>query len=113
MFLTLSLLLTAACLLPATGKLLGHPMMRQAADHFRIAWSRYRLIGVAELAAGAGVLVGLWWHPIGLVAAIGLALLLFGALITHRRASDGVKEMTAALLALAITVAYLAVAFTG
>lgn len=113
MFLTLSLLLTAACLLPATGKLLGHPMMRQAADHFRIAWSRYRVIGVAELAAGAGLLVGLWWHPIGLAAAIGMALLLLGALITHRRANDGVKEMMPALLALAINVAYLAVAFTS
>jgi uncharacterized membrane protein YhaH (DUF805 family) len=42
-----------------------------------------------------------------------MALLLLGALITHRRAADGGKEMAPALLALAITIAYLAVALTS
>jgi DoxX-like protein len=58
MFLALSLLLAAACAVPASAKLLAHPKMRKAAAHFRIPWPSYRLIGVAELAA-AGVLVGL------------------------------------------------------
>ena len=63
MFVTISLLMTAVCLLPAAGKLLGQPKMRQSAEHFGIPWPRYRLIGVAELAAAAGILIGLWWHP--------------------------------------------------
>src|SRR5208282_5743239 len=113
MFITISLLLAAACLLPAVGKLTGNPKMRQSAAHFGIPWSRYRLIGVAELAAAAGVLIGLWWHPLGLAAAAGMALLLLGALITHRQAADGTKEMAPALLALAVTIAYLAIALTG
>ncbi len=69
MFITISLLLAAACLLPAVGKLTGNPKMRQSAAHFGIPWSRYRLIGVAELAAAAGVVTGLWWHPLGVAAA--------------------------------------------
>ena len=89
MFITISLLLAAACLLPAVGKLTGQPKMRQSAAHFGIPWSRYRLIGVAELAAAAGVVIGLCWHPLGVAAAAGMALLLIGALITHRRAQDG------------------------
>ena len=89
MFVTISLLLAAACLLPAAGKLTGQPRMRKSAAHFGIPWPRYRLIGVAELAAAAGILTGLWWHPLGLAAAAGMALLLIGALITHRRAEDG------------------------
>lgn len=113
MFIALSVLLAVACLLPAMAKLLGHPMMRQSADHFRIRWSRYQLIGVAELAAAAGLLVGLWWHPIGLAAASGTAVLLFGALITHRRANDEAKAMTPALLALVISFAYVAVALSS
>jgi uncharacterized membrane protein YphA (DoxX/SURF4 family) len=113
MFVTFSLLLAAACLLPAAGKLTGQPKMRQSAAHFGISWPRYRLIGIAELAAAAGILVGLWWHPIGLAAAAGMALLLLGALISHRRAADDGKEMAPALLALAITVAYLAIALTS
>ena len=113
MFVTVSLLLAAACLLPAAGKLLGHPKMRHAAVHFGIPWPRYRLIGVAELAAAGGVLAGLWWHPLGLAAAAGMVLLLLGALITHRRAADSGKETAPALLALAITLAYLVVALTS
>ena len=112
MFITISLLLAAACLLPAVGKLTGNPKMRQSAAHFGIPWSRYRLIGVAELAAAAGVVIGLWWHPLGVAAAAGMALLLLGALITHRRAKDGGKEIAPALLGLAITLAYLAIALT-
>jgi len=112
-FITMSLLLAAACLLPAAGKLAGNPKMRQSAAHFGIAWPHYRLIGVAELAAAAGVLIGLWRHPLGVAAAAGMALLLLGAVITHRRAADGGKEMAPALLALAITIAYLAIALTS
>jgi uncharacterized membrane protein YphA (DoxX/SURF4 family) len=113
MFVTISLVLVAACLLPAAGKLLGHPRMRQSAEHFGIRWPRYRLIGVAELAAATGILIGLWWHPLGLAAAAGMLLLLTGALITHRRAADSGKEMAPALIDLAITIAYLAIALTS
>ncbi len=113
MLVTVSLLLAVVCLLPAASKLLGHPKMRQSAAHFGISWPRYRLIGAAELAAAAGVLIGLWWHPLGLAAAAAMALLLLGALITHRRAADRGKEMAPALLALAITLAYLAIALAS
>lgn len=113
MFVTVSLLLAAACLLPAAGKLLGNPKMRQAAAHFGIPWNRYRLIGLAELAAAAGVLAGLWWHPLGVAAAAGMVLLLLGAVLTHRQAADSKKEVASAVVALAITVAYLAVVLTS
>ena len=113
MFVTISLLLAAACLLPAAAKLAGHPKMQQSAAHFGIPWPRYRLIGAAELAAAAGILIGLWWHPLGVAAAAGMAVLLLGAIITHRKAADSVKEMAPALLALLLTLAYLAIALTG
>src|SRR5689334_11907779 len=110
MFIALSLLLVAVCLIPAAAKLAGHPKMRHAAAHFGIAWHRYRLIGVAELAAAAGVLIGLLWRPAGLLAAVGMALLLIGALITHRRAHDNLREALPAVLSLAVAGGYLAVA---
>src|ERR1700757_1408193 len=113
MFITISLLLAAVCLLPAAGKLLGHPKMRQSAAHFGVPWPRYRLIGAAELAAAAGILIGLWWHPLGLAAATGMALLLIGAVITHRRAGDSGNEAAPALAALALTIAYLAIALSS
>ena len=74
---------------------------------------QYRLIGAAELAAAAGILTGLWWHPLGLAAAAGMALLLLGAITAHRNAADSAKEMAPAWLALLLTLAYLAIALTG
>ena len=113
MFVTISLLLAAACLLPAVGKLTGNPKMRQSAAHFGISWPRYRLIGLAELAAAAGILIGLWWHPPGVAAAAGMAVLLLGAIITHRKAADRVKDMVPALVGLVLTLAYLAIVLAG
>jgi len=113
MFLTISLLLAAACLLPAAAKLTGQPKMRKSAAHFGIPWPRYRLIGLAELAAAAGILIGLWWHPLGVAAAAGMALLLLGAIVTHRKAADSVKDMVPALVGLVLTLAYLALALAG
>lgn len=113
MYIALSILLAAACLVPGSAKLLGHPKMQKSAAHFGIPWRHYRLIGVAELAAAAGVLAGLWWHPLGVAAAAGMVVLLIGALITHRRALDTAKEMAPALLTLAITIAYLAIVATS
>jgi len=113
MFVTISLLLAAACLLPAAAKLAAHPKMQQSAAHFGISWPRYRLIGAAELAAAAGILTGRWLHSLGVAAAAGMALLLVGAIITHRKASDGVKEMAPAVVALLLALAYLAIALTS
>ena len=80
---------------------------------FGIPWNRYQLIGVAELAAAAGVVAGLWWHPLGVAAAAGMVLLLLGAVLTHRRSADSGKETAPAVVSLAITVAYLAIALTS
>lgn len=113
MFTVLSILLAITCLVPAGAKLSAHPKMQESARHFGIPWSRYRLIGAAELAAAAGVVAGLWWHPIGVAAAAGMAALLIGALISHRRARDSGKNTMPALVTLAITVAYLVTALAG
>ena len=109
MFPLLSLPLAAAYALPGFAKLLAHPKMRHAAAHFGIPWSRYQLLGAAELAAAAGILIGIRWPSIGVAAAIGMILLLLGALLTHRQAGDPAKEAIPALLVLALTIAYLAV----
>ena len=113
MFLTVSLLLLAVCVFPAAGKLLGQAKMRESATKFGIPWRRYQLIAVPELIAAGGVLVGLFWRPAGLLAAGGMTVLLLGALIAHRRAHDRIPEMLPALVALAIAVAYQAIAYTN
>ena len=113
MFVAISILLILACAVPAGAKLAGAPAVRESADHFGIPWSRYRLISVPELAAAAGVLAGLWLHPLGVAAACGMAVLLIAAIVMHGRARDDVKAMAPALISAVITAAYLIIALTG
>ena len=113
MITSLSLIVAAACLIPASAKLTGQPRMRASAAHFGIAWQRYKLIGVAELCAAMGVLGGLVWRPIGLLAGVCLAFLLLSALVTHFRAGDGGRQLMPAVLILAIDALYLGFAFNN
>jgi hypothetical protein len=113
MFIPLSILFVVVCLVPAVPKLLGHQVMRHAAERFGIPWRRYQLIGVAELAAAAGGIVGLFWRNVGVLAAGGMILLLIGALFFYRRTNGTVREAIPALVALVVTLAYLAVAVTA
>jgi hypothetical protein len=113
MFTFVSILLAALCLVPAAAKLSAQPATQASAAHFGVDWPRYRLIGVAELAAAVGILAGLAWHPLGIAAATGMAVLLVGALVAHGRAGDGPKDMTPAVVVLLATIVYLAVALAG
>jgi DoxX-like family len=74
-------------------------------DHLGVKPVQWRLIGLLELAGVAGVLVGLVWPPIGVAAAIGLALLVLGALVFHVRASDSVADTAPAVIGLGLAVA--------
>ena len=107
-----TLLLAAACLVPAAGKLLAHPQMQASAAHFGIPWSRYRLIGVAELAAAAGILAGFAVPALGVAAAVGMTVLVGIALVVHRQTGDSPKDAMPAFVAFGLSVVYLALVLT-
>lgn len=112
-YLAVSVSYALSCLVPAAMKLSGTAQMRTAAEHFGIAWSHYRLIGVLELGAAAAVLLGIPWRPAGLIGAAGMTLLMVGAVIFHRRAGDTAREYAAALVFLAASIGYVAVWVTA
>ena len=74
-------------------------------DHLGVDPTQWRLIGILELAGVTGVLVGLTWAPIGVAAAIGLALLSLGAIVFHVRASDSVADTVPAVIGEGLAVA--------
>jgi hypothetical protein len=100
-----TILLAALFTFAASIKLLGVPQSLAIRDHLGVKPMQWRLIAGCELAGVAGVLAGLIWAPIGIAAAIGLALLSIGAIAFHLRASDGAKDMAPAVLGLALAVA--------
>ncbi|MGW3627121.1 DoxX family protein [Streptomyces sp. NPDC000880] len=56
-----------------------------------------------EIAGAAGLLIGIWWAPLGIAAAIGLALYFVGAVGTHLRKRDYKGTPSPAVLLLAST----------
>ena len=100
-----TLLLAALFTFAASIKLLGVSQSLAIRDHLGVNPVQWRLIGVCELAGVAGALVGLMWAPIGIAAAIGLALLSIGAIAFHLRASDSVADTASAVIGLALAVA--------
>ncbi|MBL7501915.1 DoxX family protein [Frankia sp. CNm7] len=43
-------------------------------------------VGVPEALAAVGLVAGLWWAPLGVAAAVGVALVMAGAVAFHLRA---------------------------
>jgi len=103
--LVVTLLLATLFTFSASIKLLGVPRSLAIRDHLGVKPLQWRLIGACELAGVAGVLVGLIWAPIGIAAAIGLALLSVGAIAFHVRASDGALDMAPAVIGVALAIA--------
>jgi DoxX-like family len=61
----------------------------QLQAHMGLSAGLVRFIGLAEVAAAVGLIVGaFWWPPLGVAAAVGLAALLVGAVGFHVKAGD-------------------------
>jgi hypothetical protein len=93
----------------AIGKLVRQRQQVQTAEKLRIPWGRYRWIAAPEAAASAGLLIGYASAPLGAAAAIGLVVLMAGALTFRLRIHDSAGFLLgdAALLGLAAATAVL------
>jgi hypothetical protein len=91
-----------------TAKMRAVPAMRERAAHVGLSTDAYRGIGALEVAGAAGVLVGLAEPRIGGLAGAGLLALLGGALVSHLRAGDKLKDAAPALVSAVTVAAYLA-----
>jgi acid phosphatase family membrane protein YuiD len=101
----LSILVALLYLVAASTKLAGQARQVEIAQQLGIAFARYRLIGIPELAASVGLIVGLWVPAIGAAAAIGLALVMVGATVVRARAGRPAAELVADVALLALNVA--------
>lgn len=65
------------------------------------------LLASLELAAAAGLLLGLAWWPIGIAAGIGAVLYFTGAILAHLRVGDRTVTGAAVLLGASVAVVVL------
>jgi hypothetical protein len=103
----LTALLVVAFAFLGTAKLAAVPAMRAKAEHVGFSVAAYRRIGLLEVLAVIGLLVGGFVPVIGALAAGGLLVLLGGAAVTHLRNGDGIREITPAIVLGLVTASYL------
>ncbi|MFZ7086847.1 DoxX family protein [Curtobacterium sp. RRHDQ10] len=102
----LSLVLAAAMLGSGTMKLLRTPQMLAQVGVVHVTPAQTPVLGAIEVAATVGLVVGLFWTPIGIAAAIGAVIYFVGAVVAHVRAHDRgfVPALVLALLSVATLV---------
>ncbi|GGF17575.1 DoxX family protein [Williamsia phyllosphaerae] len=73
-----------------------------------------RFIGAAEVAGAVGLIIGIFWHPLGILAGIGLAIVFIGAVVFHAKFGDYSNAETrgASLPAAVLAIVSIAVVIT-
>ena len=100
MLLTILAIVVAATFAFTGGiKLFNVPASLKVRDSLDVPPGLWRTIGILEWLGAAGVLVGLAYRPLGLLASSGLAALLVGAMVTRLRAASRHERSEAAGLA--------------
>ena len=69
-----------------------------------VGWPAERLwvLAVLKILGAIGLVVGLWVAPLGIAAAVGVALYFVGAVVFHLRAKEYALAPAAVLLVLAV-----------
>lgn len=98
----LSVLFSALLVFSAVGKLRKDPKQMAVLELVK-ATKAAPLLATLEIAAAAGLLVGLAWWPVGIAAGIGAVLYFAGAIVAHLRVGD--RSVTGAAVLLGVSAA--------
>jgi len=90
-----------------SAKLAAVPAMRAKAEHVGFSVAAYRRIGLLEVLAVVGLLVGAFVPVIGALASAGLLMLLGGAVVAHLRNGDRLREIAPAVVLGLVTLSLL------
>jgi uncharacterized membrane protein YphA (DoxX/SURF4 family) len=94
-------LFAALLLVSARGKLTHDAQQVATMTKVRFPEDKLWLLATAEIAGAAGLVVGLLWWPLGVVAAACLIAYFLGATVAHLRVGDRQVTAPAALMVVA------------
>jgi hypothetical protein len=88
-------------LISAAAKLRRSQQLVDGLTSLGVPLGMFPFLAACEIAGAGGLVIGLWYPPLGIAAAIGLVLYFVGAVGTHLRKSDykGTPSPTGLLLA--------------
>jgi hypothetical protein len=91
-------------LFSGVGKIQRHPhQVKVVHETIGLPLQYFPLLAACEFAGAVGLVIGIWWPPIGIAAGIGLVLYFVGAVVSHLRVGD-VKGIGAAAFMLVLAV---------
>ena len=105
--------LAAVFLLSGATKVLPIPASLAGRDELGVPAAAWSLLGAAEVAGAAGVIIGLSVRPLGIAAAIGLVLVGLGGFVAHRRVQDPWAKAVPAVVAVLLATATLVLLSIG
>jgi hypothetical protein len=98
----ISALIAALLLVSARGKLVRDPAQMTTMSAVGFPESKLWLLASAEIAGAVGLVVGLFWWPLGVAAAVGVVAYFVGAAGAHMRIRD-IKGATTPVVILVVT----------
>lgn len=98
-----SIVLAVTFLLSGVAKLVGVEAIEKSARELGISRRLHVTAALLEIAAAAGLALGLWWLPLRIAAAAGLTAMMAIAVVYHLRANDKAVNTAAPALLGALT----------
>jgi uncharacterized membrane protein YphA (DoxX/SURF4 family) len=83
----LSVVLALLFLATGSGKVLGLAFANRNRDALEVSPLFWRFTGALEWAGAGGLVIGIWLPPLGVTAAVGLGVLMVGAIVVRIRAA--------------------------
>ena len=88
-YLVITILLAAMALFSAIGKLRNDPhIVKVIHETVGVPMRYFPVLSACEIAGATGLVLGIWWPFVGVLAAIGLIIYFLGAIVSHLRVGD-------------------------
>jgi hypothetical protein len=97
------IVLALLLLVSAYTKLTRNQQLVDGLTSLGVPLGMFPFLAACEIAGATGLVIGIWWAPLGVAAAIGVVLYFVGAVGTHLRKSDYKGLPSPGLLLLAAT----------
>lgn len=88
-YIVLAILLAALAIFSAIAKLRRNPRLIEGINGtIGVPMRWIPALAACEIAGAIGILIGIFWPPLGIAAAIGLVIYFIGAIVAHLRVKD-------------------------
>lgn len=109
-FIATSMLLALEMAAIGTPKVLQISAVRDSAEHLGVSVDLDRMIGISQVAAAAGLLLGIAFPTLSVVTGAAVCLLMCGAVRCHIKAQDKTTAVVPAVVTAAVAVAIVVLA---